>query len=187
MVIRRLLLEELSQLDEIDATIESSNYLHVSVNGSGLGRGWQLDLRPAREKLIDPNRLSDDLRFSYHQVLTAIEEGIVLGVEHHDQIIGTLLAQLDAQSRLLRILDIRVEYDQRRRGVATVLLYQLISHMKQHDFRAVTAECQTNNVPACQFLAATNFGLSGIDTARHSNHDLVKEAATLSWHLPTDQ
>jgi hypothetical protein len=66
------------------------------------------------------------------------------------------------------------------------MLFQIIQHTRQADLRAVTAEVLSNNYPANQFLLKTGFDLSGIDVRRHSNHDIVKESATLFWYAALD-
>jgi len=52
--------------------------------------------------------------------------------------------------------------------------------------RAVAVESRSNNHPAAALFAKCGFELSGIDTRRWSNHDLVKEAATLLWYATLD-
>ncbi len=184
MEIRPLRPDDLSQLDEIDATIESQQYLHVNVSGEGLARAWSLDVRPLREKLIDANRPTDEIRFLLKQIATGADEGVALVMEHRSAIVGILLAQLDDTGQVLRVLDLRIDYERRRQGLGTALLYQAISHARTRQLRAVRVECRTNNDPANRMLAKCGFELSGIDTLRHSNYDLVKEAVSLTWYLP---
>jgi RimJ/RimL family protein N-acetyltransferase len=184
MQIRPLTQDDLTQVDEIDATIESTQYLHVNVSGEGLARAWSLEVRPLREKLIDANRIGDEVRFALKQVTNGIEEGLVLAAEHRGEVLGTLLAQLDERGEVLRIRDLRGDYDQRRQGLGMGLVYQAISFANERKLRAVQAECRTNNEPANRMLAKCGFELSGLDTLRHSNHDLVKEAVTLVWYVP---
>jgi hypothetical protein len=52
--------------------------------------------------------------------------------------------------------------------------------------RAVAADVRANNIPANQLFLKCAFDLSGIDTRRHSNHDVVKESATLIWYAALD-
>ena len=64
--------------------------------------------------------------------------------------------------------------------------WSLVAAAREMELRAVSAETLTNNVPAGQLLAKCGFELSGVDTRRHSNHDVVKEAATLFWYAALD-
>jgi hypothetical protein len=66
------------------------------------------------------------------------------------------------------------------------MIYQAIQRAREMEFRAVMAQTRTNNFPANQFLLKSSFDLSGVDTKRHSNHDVVKEAATLIWYASLD-
>jgi RimJ/RimL family protein N-acetyltransferase len=66
------------------------------------------------------------------------------------------------------------------------MLFQAISHARELELRAVTAETRTDNVPAARLLSKCGFDLAGVDTQRHSNHDLVKEVASLIWYVALD-
>src|SRR5215213_3373555 len=186
MQIRPGAANDLEQLPDIDGTIESSRYLHLEQAGEGLGASWRLEERPLRQKLIDPNRLSDEATFLLKQIVSGADEGMVLVAEHEDAPVAVLLAHHRPERQTLHLVDLRIDYEQRRQGVATAMVYQLIAAAREMDVRAVSAETQTNNVPANQLLAKCGFELSGVDTRRHSNHDVVKEAATLFWYATLD-
>jgi ribosomal protein S18 acetylase RimI-like enzyme len=84
------------------------------------------------------------------------------------------------------LIDLRVDFDQRRQGIATVLVYQLVQQARERELRAVSAEIRTNNLPANRLLQKLSFEIAGIDTHRYSNHDLVKESATIFWYAELD-
>ena len=86
----------------------------------------------------------------------------------------------------MRLLDVRVDYDFRRQGLGSAMVYQVIQRTRELELRAISAEARTNNFPANQFLQKLGFDLSGVDTRRHSNHDMVKESATLFWYAALD-
>jgi RimJ/RimL family protein N-acetyltransferase len=186
MQIRPAIPADLDRLIEIDATIESSRYLHLEQSGEGLALSWRLEERPLREKLIDRNAVDDDHRFALRQVLGGIEEGIGLAAEHDDELVGLAVAQRDPAADVLRLLDLRVDYDQRRQGIGSAMLFQVISHAREIGVRALAARTLTNNLPASAFLAKAGFELSGIDTHFASNHDLVKETVSLFWYAALD-
>jgi RimJ/RimL family protein N-acetyltransferase len=79
-------------------------------------------------------------------------------------------------------VDLRIDYEYRRQGLGTALVFQVIGHARELGVRAVTATSLTNNVPAARFLAKSGFDLCGLDTRLGSNHDLVKEAVALFWY-----
>jgi RimJ/RimL family protein N-acetyltransferase len=186
MEIRPAKLDDLAGVQEIDGTIESVKYLHVERGGGGLGASWRLEERRQREKLIESNRLSDDAYFALNQIVSGNEEGIAWLVEHEDQPIASLVARPEPASKTLQIIDLRVDFDFRRQGMGTALAYQVIQSARESEMRAVAAQTLTNNLPAAALLAKCGFELSGVDTRRNSNHDLVKEAVTLFWYVPLD-
>ena len=66
------------------------------------------------------------------------------------------------------------------------MMYQLIAESRNRELRAIAAETRTDNQPAAMLLQKCAFELSGLDTRRHTNHDLVKETATLFWYALLD-
>jgi len=147
---------------------------------------WRLQQRRARKKIIEPNRLDDDAYFTLKQIVSGAEEGLAIMVEHDQTPVAAVIARPDPQAGTLRIVDLRVDFDYRRQGMGTALVYHVIQHAREHGFRAIQAETLTNNLPASALLARCGFELSGVDTRRRSNHDLVKEAVTLFWYVPLD-
>ena len=102
---------------------------------------------------------------------------------HDDQVLGLILAQTRADTGVLEIVDLRVEFDHRREGLASAMLFQAIQTARDLEMRAVLIQTLANNHPLAVLLAKLQFVMSGLDTQRKSNHDLVKEAVTLSWYL----
>jgi RimJ/RimL family protein N-acetyltransferase len=189
MEIRPVRVGDLNDLAEIDGTVESSEYLHLErTTGpeADLSVTWKLTERPLRETRTERNRIGDDVEFVLKQVATGADEGLALLVEHDGQKVALLLAQPQPQYGTLRVIDLRVDFDVRREGLGTALLFQAISHARSLELRAVTAETRTDNVPAARLLAKCGFELSGLDAQRHTNHDMVKEAASLIWYVALD-
>lgn len=186
MEIRPVTPKDLSSLIEIDATIDSTHYLHVERTGEGMTTQWRLEERPLRQKRVDRNRPSDDLEFLLKNVTSGIEEGMALLAEHDEAKVALLLGHLQPQYKTMQLVDLRIDYDYRRQGLASAMIFQMIADARARELRAVTAECRTDNVPACQLFQKLGFDLAGLDTHRHSNHDLVKESATLFWYSALD-
>jgi len=184
--IRTIQPADLNDLREIDATVESSQYLHLERSGEGFALSWKLEVRPLREKLIASNQMSDDVSFTLKQIVTGADEGTVLLAEHEDRPIALLLAQPDHLTKVLKLLDLRIDYDFRRQGIGSAMLYQAIALARETEMRAVMAETLTNNLPANQFFLKCAFEIAGLDSKRRSNHDLVKESVTLSWYAALD-
>ena len=186
MEIRPVRPDDLDDLLDIDGTVESGEYLHLDRAGEGLAVSWKLERRPLREKRILPNRLDDDQKFVLRQVVTGTDEGFCLLAEHEGKKAALLLAQPQPQHGTLRVIDLRVDFDFRREGLASAFLYQAITEARERGLRAVTAETLTDNLPAARLLSKCGFDLAGVDTQRRSNHDLVKEAASLLWYVALD-
>jgi ribosomal protein S18 acetylase RimI-like enzyme len=191
MEIRPAIPADVQLLGDIDATIESTQYLHVDRVGEGLLRSWRLQPRALREKLIQSGGMDEEGQFLFRQIATGADEGLALVAEHNDAIVALLLAQPDSagasgQPGVLRVRDVRVDYDFRRQGLATALVFAAINHARQVQLRAVAAESLTNNDPAAELFVKSGFELAGIDDHRRSNHDLVKEAVTLFWYVSLD-
>jgi ribosomal protein S18 acetylase RimI-like enzyme len=186
MQIRPMQLPDLERLTDLDGTIESAEYLHLGQSGSQIPMTWAIERRPLRQKLIESNAPGDELRFMLKQIVSGIEEGAVLVAEHQEQVVGLAVVQPQPEANLLRLLDIRVDYDLRRQGVASAMLFQIIQQAREAGLRAIRAETKTNNAPINALLEKLGFDLSGMDTRHDSNHDLVKESVTLFWYLSFD-
>ena len=192
MQIRPAKASDLAMIEEIDGTVESSRYLHLdAAAGEGMALTWRLEERPARTKLIEPNRLSDETAFSLKQILSGADEGTVLLAEHEEAAAALLLARPNPAAGTLELIDLRVDYDFRRQGLGTALVFQLIQQGREQresggEVRAVSAATLSNNLPAAALLVKCGFDLSGVDIRRRSNHDLVKEAVTLFWYAALD-
>jgi GNAT superfamily N-acetyltransferase len=186
MQIRPVEPRDLDLLSEIDGTVESSQYLHVERTGEGLGTAWRLHERPLRERLVRSNPIDDDRRFVIKQIVTGGDDGVALMAEHDGVPVALLAASPDFAAGTLRIHELRVDFDYRRQGIATALIYQAIAAARDGELRAVAAETTTDNHPAALLLAKCGFDVAGLDAQRRSNHDLVKEAVTLFWYAALD-
>ena len=186
MEIRPIRPPDLDRLIDIDGTIESASYLHVESTGEGLAMSWKLEERPLREKRIERNRPTDDMLFMLKQIATGVEEGVALLAEHEQVNVATLIAKLEPEYGTLHVVDARVDFEHRRQGLGSAMVYQVITEARNRELRAVSAHTRTDNFPAAQFFAKCGFDLAGLDIRRHTNHDLVKESATLFWYASLD-
>lgn len=186
MQIRPAQPDDLDRLLDIDATIESAQYLHIERSGEGLAIRWNVEERPAREKRIDRNPVNEENRFTLRQIIGGIEEGAVLVAEHAGQLVGLAIARPDPERQTLEVLDVRVDYDFRRQGLGSALLFKVIARARAAGLRAVATRTLTSNLPAARFFSKAGFDLAGVDTHFHSNHDLVKEAVALFWYAALD-
>ena len=186
MEIRAVRPADLDRLIDIDGTIESTHYLHVDQSGEGVSAHWKIEERPLRERKMDRNAQTDESQFVLKQVVTGVEEGMALLAEHDQLNVAMLVARQEPEYGTMRLVDLRVDFEHRRQGVASAMVYQVISEAKNRQLRAISAGTRTDNVPAAKFLLKCGFDLTGLDSRRHSNHDLVKEAVTLFWYASLD-
>jgi ribosomal protein S18 acetylase RimI-like enzyme len=186
MEIRAGKANDFADLLEIDGTIESTHYLHVDYSTSETSRAWRLEERALREAKVTANPISEDDRFLLRQILAGAAEGVALVVIHAERPVALLLAQTVAAQGTLRLIDLRVDSDVRRQGIATALLLMLIGEARTRGLRALSVETRADNAPMYRLLPKCGFEIAGLDTRRHSNHDLVKESPTLLWYASLD-
>jgi RimJ/RimL family protein N-acetyltransferase len=177
---------DLDLLSEIDGTIASTEYLHVERGGEGLGAAWRLHERPLRERLVRSNPIDDERSFDLKSIVTGANEGIAMLAEHDGVPVALGAAILEPARGTLRVLELRVDFDQRREGLGTAMLFAMINDARARELRAVRAETTTDNFPANRLLQKCGFELAGLDERRVSNHDLVKESVTLFWYASLD-
>lgn len=186
MQIRPVVHADLNQLMEIDGTIETADFLFIEQTGQGAETRWGLQSRPLREKRIASNRLIEDQWFAIRQIVSGADEGVALLADHEQMPVALVAARPRPERNILQLLDLRVDYDFRRQGLGSALLYAMIQQAREKGHRAVSASADSNNTPAVQLLLKCGFELCGLDTHRHSNHDLVKEAVNLFFYAPLD-
>jgi len=174
--------EDMNLLGEIDATVESSEYLHVDRSGEGVETIWKIQTRPLREKRTHRLALDADQIFSIRQVVQGTEDGIALVAEHDGALVAASAARADPASGTLRLIDLRVDFDFRRQGLAMAMMFQIIQDARDRHLRAVFAQANADCYPVVSLLAKLGFELTGLDTHLHSNHDLVKESVALFWY-----
>ncbi len=187
MELRPATLADLDAVLEIDGTVESHRYQHVDPAGEGTDVRWSVQDRPLRERLILARPMDGEQRFAFRQTAAGHDDdGLATVAVHDGELLGLLLAQRQPATGILRLLDLRVDFDHRRQGLATALLYAAIATAREGDLRAIAADVPANNGPAHALLAKLGFTLAGLDTHRGSNHDLVKETVVLFWYLTLD-
>lgn len=191
MQIRPIQVADLDLLEEIDATIQSDQYLHVDRAGPeadadaatrlNVRVGFRIEERELPERKSESNPLDDDLRFTYKQFASGMDDGFACIAELDGLPIASALATPSGD--VVDLIDLRVDCDRRREGFGSAMLFQLINFARERDSRAVRVFVRTGNGPFSRMLAKLGFEIAGIDTQRITNHDLVKEQSTLIWYL----
>lgn len=151
-----------------------------------MSTSWSLSPRPLREKRTHRRPLDDEQALALKQIAAGVEEGIALLAEHDGAAVAATAARHDPAASVLRLLDLRVDFDFRRQGLASALMFQIVQEARRLETRAIMANANADNFPALQFLAKLGFEPTGLDTHWRSNHDLVKESVVLFWYLTLD-
>lgn len=147
---------------------------------------WRVEERPLRSPQPHPGTLTEELLFTARQIATGHEEGLALVTEYDGNLLALAVATPDLEHGVLRLIDVRVDYDYRRQGMGTALGYMISQHARERQLRAVAAETTSDNLLAARYLTKLGFQLAGLDTRRNTNHDLVKERATLLWYAEVE-
>src|SRR5688572_17331528 len=121
MQLRPFKISDLSNLNEIDATIESTHYLHLERSTEGLNWKCSLEPRVLRQKLVQTNPVDEDLSFMLKQLAGDESEGRCLVAERNNLIVGLCVARHLAEHNLVEVVDLRIDYDHRREGVGTAM------------------------------------------------------------------
>jgi len=143
MEIRAMTAADLDGVKDIDATGESSQYLHIERSG----------------------------------------EGIALVAEHDGRPVAAALGMPAVNIGIFRLIDLRVDFEFRRQGLASAMMFQMIQEARRRGLRAVMVESAADDFPMLQLLIKLGFEPSGLDTHYRSNHDLVKESVVLFFYL----
>lgn len=187
MTLRPMTDADLILLNDVDAHVEGNQYLHLDRAGDGLEARWSLSLRPSRAIAPAPNPVGDDLAFQYKQVVSGADDGLALAAEHDEGLVAAVLARHDAEVGVVDLVDVRVDGEFRRQGLATAAVYQVTGYARDQDARAIRVAATADNVPFLTMLDKMGFAFSGLDVRRRTNHDLVKEQATLWWYLELEK
>jgi len=85
---------------------------------------------------------------------------------------GIISFGLQKWNNVLRIWDLYVSGEQKRKGVGTKLLNLAKKRASEINARAIVLETQTSNFPAIQFYRKNGFELNGFDKICYSNNDI---------------
>src|SRR5579862_6682603 len=173
MDIRPMTPADMNLLGEIDATVDSTLYLHIERIGEGLDTQWKMQPRELHQKRTHRRKMDVDQIFTIKQIASGADDGIALVAEHEGELVAAAAARIDPVAGVMRLVDIRVDFDFRRQGLASAMIFQIIQAARDKELRAVLAEATADCYPAISLLIKLGFEPGGLDTHYRSNHDLV--------------
>jgi GNAT superfamily N-acetyltransferase len=99
--------------------------------------------------------------------------------EDRGRLIALLDAELESWRRVLRIWNLLVDQEYRRRGIGTKLMRSAESFALEKHCRAISLETQATNWPALSFYLKLGFEICGVDDHLYTNHDLQRKEVAL--------
>lgn len=140
--------------------------------------GYSIQL--ARKKLSEPlthspeeDDFPDQLYAKYY------EHAFAWGIVMEDELIAAIETDPELWSNRLRITEIWVREDYRRKGIGHALMEIAKEQARKERRRCIILETQSCNVDALDFYHQEGFTLIGLDTCAYSNDDMQKKEVRL--------
>jgi len=103
------------------------------------------------------------------------------GIVIHGDLIAAVEICPETWSNRLRITEIWVEENYRRKGIGHALIAFVKETARQEKYRAVILETQSCNINAIDFYLHEGFRIIGFDDCCYSNDDIVKNEVRLEF------
>jgi ribosomal protein S18 acetylase RimI-like enzyme len=173
--------EHLARLGEIRADYVSDRYLRVvKASGDGtLATGYTLQADklhpPFRSQGLSIVRAKDRDEIAARMA----EHNLQLVVEEDGRLIAFLDAEVEQWRGVLKVWNLLVDEERRRRGIGTELMRNAERFGAQNHCRAIAVEAQATNWPAMCFYAKMGFCICGVDDHFYTNRDLERKEVAL--------
>jgi len=96
----------------------------------------------------------------------------IFGAEVDGRVVGWMTLGMESWNNRLRIHEILVLEEYRRKGIGKLLLNKAKQIARQKNCRAIVLETQTNNVGAIAFYKKQGFEFNGCDITAYRNDDI---------------
>jgi len=107
------------------------------------------------------------------------EEARAFQLIDNEVIVGFLEINYERWNRRLRVTNLLVLNDFRKKGYGTVLLNKAKEIAKEDNMREIVLETQSCNYPAIQMYLKNGFKVNGIDLSSYSNNDMEAKEVRL--------
>jgi ribosomal protein S18 acetylase RimI-like enzyme len=150
---------------------------HYQLQISYTEKTWtaKLTLKPLPERVKKEHR--DEL-FADH-----VKEPRAFAATLNNEPIGWIETGYEKWNNRMRIWELLVKKEYRRKGIGTQLMKHAITIAKEKNARMLVLETHSCNVDAIRFYLAHGFQLIGFDTTAYSNQDIEKGEIRLELGL----
>jgi len=150
---------------------------HYQLQISHTEKTWtaKLILKPLPELV---KKEFEDKLFADH-----IEEPRAFAAILNNEPVGWIKTGYEKWNNRMRIWELLVKKEHRRKGIGTQLMKHAIKIAKEKTARMLVLETQSCNVDAIRFYLARGFQLIGFDTTAYSNQDIEKGEIRLELGL----
>ena len=107
----------------------------------------------------------------------------VWGVHCQDKLMAAIETAVEEWNNRLRVTELWVHEDCRRRGIAVALMDKAIERAKAEKRRAVVLETQSCNEGAINFYINYGFSLIGFDACAYQNNDLDRKEVRMEFGI----
>jgi ribosomal protein S18 acetylase RimI-like enzyme len=153
----------------------TSSYYDLSVRHEHGAWRIELTLKPLGETI---EKKSESQLFSEF-----VEEPRVFAAELDDEQVGWVELGYHRWNNRMRIWEILVKEEYRRKGIGTMLMERAVKVAKEKGARMLVLETQSYNVSAISFYMKQGFELIGFDAAAYSNQDIERKEVRLEFGL----
>lgn len=98
----------------------------------------------------------------------------IFGVKIDGEIVGWMTVGMESWNNRLRVYELLVLEQYRKRGIGKILLDKAKQIAKQKHCRAIVLETQTNNANAIEFYKKQGFEFDGLDITAYHNDDVER-------------
>jgi Acetyltransferases len=98
----------------------------------------------------------------------------IFGVKIDGEIVGWMTVGIESWNNRLRVYELLVLEQYRKRGIGKILLDKAKQIAKQKHCRAIVLETQTNNANAIEFYRKQGFEFDGLDITAYHNDDVER-------------
>lgn len=179
MYIQQIDRSKLHEYATVSIAYEVTKELHVCPIENGLG-GLRLVEKPCVLYVKDYDLLPDCHPLSWTKQFDIDEWGLFLAIEN-GRYIGAAAVAPETEGTAT-LWDLRVQPDDRGKGIGGKLLDTVIHWAKEREYKTLMVETQNVNAPACAFYSGKGFILDTID--QHGYGDpLVENEVKLIWSM----